>query len=77
MVVRRYKENLRYGKGAVNEAEWRFVSCRVQARTGTLCSCYICMNPRKKYGNSIAALTFQEIRSLDSLKDALSCEEID
>ena len=71
MIVKRRKENARQGVGAVNEVEWRYFDCRVRTRTARLCSCYICMNPRAKYGNSVAALTFQEIRCLDGLKDGL------
>ncbi len=69
MIVKRAKQDARYGVGAANEKEWRFMNARVRARTGTLCSCSTCGNVRRNYGNSRAALTYQELVSLDHLKE--------
>lgn len=38
-------------------------------RTARHCSCYLCSNGRRKYGNSRAALTFQELAALENLKE--------
>lgn len=52
---------------AQNEAEYRFISPRIFARTRKVCSCYICQSGRRKYGNGRAALTFQELRAIDRM----------
>lgn len=62
LIVKRRKEDARYGTLAANETEWRFKNCRIRARTGCVCSCAMCGNPRRRYGNSLAALTRQELR---------------
>lgn len=62
MVAKRTRENANACYRAVNEQEWRYMDARVRARTGRLCSCYICANPRSKYGNSLAALSIPEWR---------------
>ena len=42
----------------------------ILANNATVCSCWMCGNPRKRYGN--APQTFQEIRADDSFEDALN-----
>ncbi len=69
MIVKRAKQDARYGVALPNEKEWRFMNARVRARTGTLCSCSMCCSPRRTYGNSRAALTFQELAALENLKE--------
>lgn len=70
LIVKRRKEDSRYGVGyALNESEWRFVNCRVRARTACLCSCPMCGNPRKFYGNSVKGKTFAELRSDYNLRE--------
>lgn len=70
LIAKRMRQNSRYGVGLPNEAQWRFMDARVRARTGTLCSCYMCCNVRGKYGNGKAALTFQELVALDHLNES-------
>lgn len=66
LIAKRRKENTRYGVStAINESEWRFKNPRVRARTGCPCSCSMCGNPRRHYGNSAGALTRQELRPWD------------
>lgn len=36
------------------------------AHTPKVCSCYMCGNPRKYYGNSRNAKTIQELRGVDN-----------
>ncbi len=62
MVAKRLRENASRGCGMLGGAEWRQMDARVRARTGRLCSCYICANPRSKYGNSAAAMSIPEWR---------------
>ncbi len=42
----------------------------ILANNATICSCWMCGNPRRHYGN--APQTLQEIRANDSFKDVLS-----
>ncbi|QVD49236.1 hypothetical protein LUCX_166 [Xanthomonas phage vB_XciM_LucasX] len=63
MIVKRTKQDARFGVGALNEVQWRFKHARVCARTGALCSCSMCGNPRRHYGNSQSVLTRQELHS--------------
>ena len=65
ILAKRYRQDRRYGFCAVNEAEWRFRNARLRVNTGTLCSCWMCGNPRRLYGNGKAALTQQELRPWD------------
>ena len=37
----------------------------LRAHTACLCSCWMCGNPRRRYGNARASLTMQELRALD------------
>ena len=43
----------------------------VRARTGKLCSCWMCGNPRNYRGNSEGAKTWQELRSDLNFRDDL------
>ena len=71
--AKRYRQNkerpTRAEVQAVNHAEWVVENARARIHTGRQCSCYICANARSKYGNSRAALTFQELIALDHLKE--------
>lgn len=42
--------------------DWALNIAVKRAHTGRLCSCFLCGNPRKYYGNSKASLTLQEMR---------------
>ena len=46
---------------AVNEKEYRRIAPLRFATTSCNCSCWMCGNPRRRYGNSLAAKTRQEI----------------
>jgi len=66
LLKKRLKEALRSGsENAVNYAEWLHRTPRMRVDTPCACSCHMCGNPRRKYGNSKAALTMQELRHLE------------
>lgn len=69
MIAKRTKQNARYGVGVPDEQQWRFLHVRKRATTGAACTCPYCGNVRRKYGNSRASLTFQELVALDHLKE--------
>ncbi len=75
LILKRRKQNLRYGVSkSLDEKQWRYFDERVRARTGTLCSCGVCCNVRRRYGNSINGRTRAERLSLIDLKEVL-CQE--
>lgn len=45
-------------------------------KTPTMCSCFMCGNPRKYYGNSKAALTVQELRALKNSEGVLDYSQM-
>ncbi len=49
--------------------QWAWTYARAAARTPTQCSCSMCGNPRKHYGNSIKGRTRQEERALCYLRE--------
>ena len=63
LIIRRDKEYARLGVAFPKETDWHFKSARVRARTAALCSCALCGNPRKYYGNSTRSLTRQEVKA--------------
>lgn len=65
ILAKRYRQDKRWGVGAVNESEWRYLHARKRVNTGTLCSCSMCGSPRRLYGNGAGALTRQELRPWD------------
>ena len=56
---------------AVNEVEYRFLHARVFSTTRCVCSCWMCGNPRRYYGNAANALTRQEVISDIVLKEEM------
>ncbi|MDE0723866.1 MAG: hypothetical protein OSB62_04110 [Alphaproteobacteria bacterium] len=69
----KYKAKAVRRENAVHLDARRALSSRdigILANNATLCSCPMCGNPRKHFGN--ASQTLQEIRANDSFADALS-----
>ena len=62
LIVRRRKESSRWCSNSTADRVWLNAHSRVRARTAALCSCAMCGNPRRYYGNSAVALTLQEIK---------------
>ena len=73
ILAKRYRQDgvrpQRLEHAAENESEWRYLNPRKRLHTGKVCSCPHCRNVRSKYGNSVAALTFQELVALDHLRE--------
>lgn len=51
--------------------EWRERSARKAIKTRCVCSCYLCISSRRKYGNGKAARTWQELAAIRTLKEEL------
>ncbi len=69
VLAKRYRQDARWGHGAVNEVQWRFLNARKRINTGRLCSCWMCRSARKSNGNSLQSLTRQELIALDHQKE--------
>lgn len=61
ILAKRYRQDSQWYLVVTNVAEWRFKHARKRLNTGCLCSCRMCGNPRRYYGNSAAARTFKEL----------------
>lgn len=61
ILAKRLRQIAKAGIGAINEVEWRFHEARRRIKTGTPCSCWMCGNPRRRYGNRERVLTRQEV----------------
>lgn len=68
VVAKRYRENLRFNHGPVDQ-DWVITNARARARTAKPCSCHLCCNVRRKYGNAQAALTLQERAAITNMRD--------
>lgn len=69
VLAKRYRQDARYGYGAANETQWRFLNARKRINTGRLCSCMLCRSARKLYGNGLGGLSRQELIALDHQKE--------
>lgn len=54
---------------ASDEDKWVVWRARKRLHTRTMCSCSLCCTPRKTYGNSSMARTFQELRFIERFND--------
>lgn len=45
-------------------------------KTPCLCSCCMCMSPRKLYGNSKVGLKISEIRKMDEFDGFIDAEDV-
>lgn len=63
LIARRHRENLRFAHGLTDDHQpWLSKQARMRARTGKFCSCVLCGNPRRFYGNALASLSRQELK---------------
>lgn len=60
--VKRWKENARCSNPQYQNWAWVENNACRRVHTATQCSCAMCGNPRRHYGNSAKALTRQELR---------------
>lgn len=58
--VKRYREEKRRHMPV---EQWAVRNANLRTHTGTMCSCWMCGNPRRFRGNSRSALTMQELRN--------------
>lgn len=59
----------------VEELRWCLIRARKRLDTNVPCSCPMCGNPRRNGWESGGALTFQERRAVDAMRDGL--EEVE
>lgn len=57
--AKRFQEGFRWDR----ESEWAMWNARRRVHTACLCSCSMCGNPRRQYGNAKQAKSFQELKT--------------
>ena len=70
---KRFKQELRNYSCREGEehVQWAMRRGKRRLDTSTACSCWMCRNERRNWGNSPQGKTFQERRSSDSMMDDL------